>query len=477
MTTAAPPDAVPGTLLAFGFHNVLVADLRPHKSNIRKNLGDLTELAGSIAANGVLEPLLVTQDGYVVCGHRRLAAAISIGEQRVPCVVREMSLKDAIEAMLVENLQRSDITALEEANAYQELLNLGESADEIAASVSLNADRIRRRAALLQLPNAARELLETHRITIGAAEELLQLKGHPEEIERLINGAGFTRGVDRGTDTPTSTFGWQLGEAKNRIKIAEARVVSVARAEKDGLKVVDKPKWDRKPTQPIALGNGYDELPVKAKEHAKLDCHAVYIDNAGKLQPVCTKPKNHPDAVKKADVISAPNRKAEQERREADQRRRTAVIVSLKAYLEAHPTGSAELHALVVMAQREGGYINGDETICKLLGIVELDASLTRRDAQEAFAAWLVEGATVIRGAMPVPEFARLQRARVAIDLAQMDEAYNDGNLVDDNAANAWMLFLKGLGNELDEDEEKTFDVERVLRWADSPAKAFAGNF
>ena len=104
-------------------------ELHPHPDNPRKDLGDLTELADSIKANGVLQnltvvPRIVTgnllgntwQDGYtVVIGHRRLAAAKQAGLKELPCIVADMSLRDQVRTMLMENIQRADLTLYEQA--------------------------------------------------------------------------------------------------------------------------------------------------------------------------------------------------------------------------------------------------------------------------------------------------------------------------------------------------------------------------
>jgi ParB/RepB/Spo0J family partition protein len=450
--------------LVTGFYEIELSRLTPHPRNIRKELGDLTELAASIREKGVLEPLLVSSDcGYVVCGHRRLAAAELAELVRVPCVVSVIGDAEAIELMLTENLQRSGLTAFEEADAYQQLLDFGQTPAEIADNVSVNAERIRRRVALLQLPNSARNLLETHKITLGAAEELLQLKGHPAEIEQAIEGIDFEKRKE-----PLSEFGWRIDNAVQRIRVEEARAAAIAKASAEGLKVITEPKWDRRATQPIAIGAGYSQLPVKPKEHAKLACHAVFVDASGKLQPACTKPKNHPEATKKAETAERKPGRDYQAERELAEQRHASLVTLLHAYIEAHPAGSAEVHALAVMTLRNGGYQDSEATLCELLGI-----ETSRRSASGAFADWLVQGATVIRGAMPVPEFARLQKARLAIDLAQLDESFtNDQG--DDKDAIAWLLFLKGLGYEFDEEDTKIFDVDRVLAWSESPASAFA---
>ena len=114
--------------------------LRPHPLNPRKDLGDLTELAESIKGNGILQNLTVVpiacvpkltgrdygvtdpndDDLYViVIGHRRLAAATMAGEETVPCSIVSMSQGQQQETMLIENMQRSDLTVYEQAQGFQ----------------------------------------------------------------------------------------------------------------------------------------------------------------------------------------------------------------------------------------------------------------------------------------------------------------------------------------------------------------------
>src|SRR5439155_12028483 len=102
--------------------------LRPHPLNPRGELNpaDVAELCASIVAHaaqgGILQPLLVTPDGTVVAGHRRLAAARRLGLMDLPVIVRSLTPIEELEIQLVENLQRSDLTPLEEARAYHHLL-------------------------------------------------------------------------------------------------------------------------------------------------------------------------------------------------------------------------------------------------------------------------------------------------------------------------------------------------------------------
>ena len=140
-------------------------ELHPHPDNPRKDLGDLTELADSIKANGILQnltvvPRIVTgnllgntwQDGYtVVIGHRRLAAAKLAGLKELPCIVSDMGLRDQVRTMLMENIQRADLTIYEQAQGFQMMMNMGDTVEEIARKSGFSQSTVRRRVKLLAL--------------------------------------------------------------------------------------------------------------------------------------------------------------------------------------------------------------------------------------------------------------------------------------------------------------------------------------
>jgi ParB family chromosome partitioning protein len=115
---------------------IAVEKLLPHKDNPRKDLGDLAELSASIKENGIFQNLTVVpaEEGMytVIIGHRRLAAAKKAGLTEVPCIIAEMDYKKQIGTMLLENMQRSDLTALEQAQGFQMMLDLGETQAAIA---------------------------------------------------------------------------------------------------------------------------------------------------------------------------------------------------------------------------------------------------------------------------------------------------------------------------------------------------------
>ena len=142
-----------------------IDELFPHPDNPRRELGDLTELADSIKQNGVLQNLTVVprmatselagepcQRGYtVIIGHRRLAAAKLAGLSELPCVVMEMTEIAQSQRMLVENMQRSDLTVYEEAQGFQMMLDLGETVETIAEKSGFSQSTVRRRVKLLDL--------------------------------------------------------------------------------------------------------------------------------------------------------------------------------------------------------------------------------------------------------------------------------------------------------------------------------------
>ena len=136
-------------------YHIGIGKLKPHPKNPRTDVGDVTELAESIKANGIFQNLTVVKsdnDTYtVVIGHRRLAAAQIAGLQELPCVISEMDEKTQVATMLSENIQRSSLTVIEEAKGFQMMFDLGASMKEITAKTGLSETTVRKRTKLLEL--------------------------------------------------------------------------------------------------------------------------------------------------------------------------------------------------------------------------------------------------------------------------------------------------------------------------------------
>lgn len=156
--------------------------LHPHPQNPRKVIGDVTELAESIKANGILQNLTVVPnnddwtDFTVIIGHRRLAAAKQAGLTELPCAIVEMSEKEQLSTMLTENMQRSDLTVYEEAKGCQLLLDLGDTVAEIAEKTGFSESKIRRRVKLCELDEEAFKESQIRQPTLADYDKLNQIK-------------------------------------------------------------------------------------------------------------------------------------------------------------------------------------------------------------------------------------------------------------------------------------------------------------
>lgn len=134
---------------------ISVALIDPHPENPRKDLGDLTELAESIKANGIMQNLtVIPKDGgryTAVIGHRRLAAAKIAGLETVPCVVVDMDRKTQLSTMLLENMQRSELSYIEQADGFQLMLDLGESVESISEMSGFSVSTVKHRLEIAKL--------------------------------------------------------------------------------------------------------------------------------------------------------------------------------------------------------------------------------------------------------------------------------------------------------------------------------------
>ena len=159
-----------------------ISEIEPNRSQPRKEFDEqaLSELAESISAHGLLQPLLVRPlplGGYeIVAGERRYRACRMAGLTEVPVIIRELTESETMELALIENLQREDLTPLEEAEGYAVLLNEHHfTQEEIAQSMGKSRPAIANALRLLKLPESVRELLRDGSISAGHARALLTL--------------------------------------------------------------------------------------------------------------------------------------------------------------------------------------------------------------------------------------------------------------------------------------------------------------
>lgn len=166
----------------------------PHPDNPRKNIGDVTDLAASIKANGLLTPLSVVPNGSryrVIAGHRRLMACKQAGTGAVPCFVLDLDPLQQLEAMVTENCQREQLTVLEEADAIQGMLDLGATTASIAHRLGRSSDYVRDRAKAASIDNEVRRTRDDFsQLTIGQLVAIARYDGRPDLQKKLAQAAG-----------------------------------------------------------------------------------------------------------------------------------------------------------------------------------------------------------------------------------------------------------------------------------------------
>ena len=184
---------------------VPIEQLDPNPNQPRQSMGDLSELMASIAEKGIIEPLIVRQQGdrfQIIAGERRYQAASQVGVHEVPVVIRDVDEGELIEIALIENIQRKDLTPFEEAEAIQSLgdsfdhtheemaRRLGKSRTSITESLSLNA-----------MPEEVKDLCRL--AEISSKSILLQVARQPDDksmvqlIEQITRSGGITRAEAR----------------------------------------------------------------------------------------------------------------------------------------------------------------------------------------------------------------------------------------------------------------------------------------
>ncbi len=169
-----------------------VDDIRPNPYQPRTIFDEdaLNELANSIKENGVFQPIIVKKSikGYdVIAGERRLRASKIAGNKTIPAIIRQLSDEKMAEIALLENLQRENLNALEEAKAYKSLLEkLNLTQEELAKKVSKSRSHITNMIGLLRLPGEVQDMIIEGKLSMGHARALSKLEDE-EEIIKMAN--------------------------------------------------------------------------------------------------------------------------------------------------------------------------------------------------------------------------------------------------------------------------------------------------
>jgi len=176
-TPAASTAAVPESPL----RQIALDRIRPNPFQPRKEFReeDLTQLQSSLAATGLLQPITVRQAGdhfELIAGERRLRAATRLGWTEIPAIVKDYDDKALLTLALVENLQRADLNAIEEAEGYSRLVSEFDlTQQEVAAIVGKDRSTVANSLRLLNLPSVVRAMVQESRLTVGHARALLAI--------------------------------------------------------------------------------------------------------------------------------------------------------------------------------------------------------------------------------------------------------------------------------------------------------------
>ncbi len=180
-------------------------DIIPNRFQPREvfNENDLSELANSIKEHGIIQPIIVRKIGdkyEIIAGERRYKASVIAGLTKIPAIIRNLDDKEASKVALLENLQRKDLTAIEEARTYQKILELDSmTQEELGRTLGKSQAAIANKMRLLSLPDEVQEALLYDKISERHARSLLNLDSSEEQINmlrKIINNRMTVRDLD-----------------------------------------------------------------------------------------------------------------------------------------------------------------------------------------------------------------------------------------------------------------------------------------
>lgn len=323
------------------YQDIKPASIKPNRNNPPGRTDDVAELAASIEAVGVLEPLLVAPNGtgvtfVLLAGHRRLAAAKIAKLKTVPCVVREDLTEPVaqLETMLVENLQRTDITPIEEAKAYQQLLEFPSyTIKRITTATGRPAATVKKRLALTKLSDRIQTRIQSGQITLADAVALSEFAGDDAALARLEHNVG--------------TYNWRYALENERSRRTRERAAArqLADLRKAGTRIVNMKELaaldeavagKEFDTGWVYLGDDEGEqLHQTPDEHKACDGHAAIVEH-GLTEYVCTHPAKHPELLEQQDNGESAGDRAARKAREAEEIRLKDELAAAAAVRRAH---------------------------------------------------------------------------------------------------------------------------------------------
>ncbi len=193
---------------------VPIEKLHPNPAQPRRSFAsdDMNDLTASIREKGVIQPLIVRQspdskDEYqIVAGERRWRAAQQAGLHELPIIVRELNDTEVLEVAIIENIQRSDLNAVEEAQSFQQLMDrFGHTQEKLAAALGKSRSHIANLLRLLTLPDDVLTLLKDGKLTAGHARTLVTSNNPSELARKIVTGGLSVRQAEKLAVKPEKT--------------------------------------------------------------------------------------------------------------------------------------------------------------------------------------------------------------------------------------------------------------------------------
>lgn len=382
------------------YHEIDVAQLDYSDENLRRKLevggdGDVASLRASVAHAGIVEPLVVCPDGVdddgaryrVVAGNRRLAAALQVGLEAVPCIVRELDENERNEVMLIENLQRADLAPTEEAVGYGRLAEAGWTAGDLAERIGRSEKHVRSRLRLLELPERARAMVDSGELTLEAAGELTRLYETDEVSDEQIDEAlevmrdsawAPERIVER--TVAAAKFESALAKAVEKLD-GQPIEYEVLRGEEDRQRVLREAGWrvvvgpDDRPPYMEGLHVNIDDVAG----HDEMTCSRLLLlaDRPGKPETrrACADPKAHTTkrAEREGGLPSADyhDRREERERKRAEREAERERVEGERRRLATAVAGARKQESVSIVASSLLASASDQEAaeVCRVLGL------------------------------------------------------------------------------------------------------------
>lgn len=289
--------------------DIQISKIKPHPNNVRRDAIADEEMVASVREKGVLQPVAVVPNGatyLLIAGHRRVDAAKKAKLKDVPAIVHDHldTPESQIEAMLVENGRRSDLTPVEEARAYEQLTLLGLDEKEISKRTGRSVATVKQRLQLRRLSDQAEQALHGAQISLVDAGHMIELEEHPELLEEVAQTIGtddFNHALRRAVDVAGTL-------AEHERLRDEYRAL--------GLPEVKRPKngWDYM-RGPRELYNDHDRDKADAW-YVGIPGDASYAGKPRLIQTKVTQPKKTAEEEKRAAEYAALEAKRRDEQKE-----------------------------------------------------------------------------------------------------------------------------------------------------------------